>query len=66
MTNLTTHSQAGKLFYTLTGFTLETMEGHFYLDGNKVIARKYRGRNMWYLTDLASVVAFKPKTEGQS
>jgi len=42
---LTTTEQAGTLYYS-TGWRVEpeSMRGHFYLDGHKVIARKYRGK----------------------
>ncbi len=65
---LTTTEQAGTLYYS-TGWRVEpeSMRGHFYLDGHKVIARKYRGRNSYYLTAARSVIMFESTTkEGNS
>jgi hypothetical protein len=62
MSALTGQVQSGKLFYTITGNTLEVMVGDFYLDGDKVIARKYRGRNTYHLTNTNSVIGFEPTT----
>ena len=68
MTHLTMHSQTGQLIYEIDGGSVEVMQGHFHLEGDKVVARKHRGRNRYYLTNRASVILFTPKqkVENQS
>ena len=59
MAELTNTEQRGVLFWFTADGQEHALHGHFYLMGNKVVARKFRGRNQYYLTDLDSVDDFR-------
>ena len=60
MTTLTSVEQHGVLFWFTSDGKQDALRGHFYLMGEKVVARKFRGRNYFHLTDVHSVSEFRP------
>lgn len=60
MSALTSVEQQGVLFWFTSDGKQDTLRGHFYLMGEKVVARKFRGRNYFHLTDVYSVSEFRP------
>ena len=60
MSALTNFDQQGVLFWFTSDGKQHTLRGHFYLMGEKVVARKFRGRNYFHLTDVHFVSEFQP------
>jgi hypothetical protein len=60
MAELTNQEQRGVIFWFTADGEEHVMHGHFHLMGDKVVARKFRGRNHYHLTDLESVDDFRP------
>ena len=65
MTALTSVEQQGVLFWFTSDGKQDTLRGHFYLMGDKVVARKFRGRNYFHLTDVDSVYDFRLLRNGK-
>ena len=61
MNGLTGTEQAGVLWYCAPDFTVKKVEGHFCLNGTKVIARKRGGRNRWHLCGVDDIAGWRPK-----
>jgi hypothetical protein len=59
MAELTNQEQRGVLFWFTTDGQEHAMHGHFHLMGGKVVARKFRGRNQYHLTDVDSIDDFR-------
>lgn len=56
---LSIHAKRGILSWISSDGQAQSMNGSFYLIGSKVIARKFRGRNYFHLTDINSVHEFQ-------
>jgi len=54
--NLTYLEQRVTIDYTFNHFKFERFSGWVRLEGDKVIARKIRGRNHWHLCNLDNLV----------
>jgi hypothetical protein len=59
MTELTNQEQRGILVWFTSDGQNHKMNGYFYLMGAKVVARKFRSRNQYHLTDIDSVHSFE-------
>lgn len=59
MNQLTNQEQRGILVWLTSDGQDHKMHGYFYLMGTKVVARKFRGRNQYHLTDVDSVHNFE-------
>jgi hypothetical protein len=59
MAELTNTEQRGVLFWFTADGQEHALHGYFYLMGNKVVARKFRGRNQYHLTDASCVDDFR-------
>ena len=57
MSSLSYYEQRGTLTY-MVGIEPHTMQGHFSITGQGVIARKVGGRNRWHLCAGRDVVSF--------
>jgi hypothetical protein len=59
MAQLTNFEQHGVLFWFTSDGKEHALNGYFYLMGDKVVARKFRGRNYFHLTEINSVGDFR-------
>lgn len=59
MAELTNFEQRGVLYWFTSDGEEHALHGHFYLMGQKVVARKFHGRNYFHLTDLNAVDDFR-------
>lgn len=59
MAELTNLEQRGVLYWFTPDGEEHALHGHFYLMGQKVVARKFRGRNYFHLTDVDAVDEFR-------
>jgi hypothetical protein len=56
------YEQRGTLAYSMCGMVCYA-QGWFYLNGNQVVMRKFRGRNRFLICSEQSVLHFTPESK---